>query len=146
VVSRKHHAPAALYPPEKDPRYPFCRRLGLVPRPVWTQRLEKKRLCLCRLSNPGRLQMEDTVSGYGQPRIHWISSIGQPTKGCPPFSYFCLGWQISSFNSTCKGRLSIHRPSTSRLTGDRHFLLLSPPCPFATCCLWGTWYFGLNTI
>jgi hypothetical protein len=27
-VSGQHHAPAALYPRGKDPRYPLCRRLG----------------------------------------------------------------------------------------------------------------------
>jgi hypothetical protein len=40
-VSGQRHAPAALYPRGKDPRYPLYRRLG-GPQPVWTQRLEEK--------------------------------------------------------------------------------------------------------
>jgi hypothetical protein len=41
-VSGQHHAPAALYPRGKDPRYPLYRRLGGPPEPVWTLRLEEK--------------------------------------------------------------------------------------------------------
>jgi hypothetical protein len=41
-VSGQRHGPAALYPREKDPRYPLYRRLGGPPEPVWTQRLEEK--------------------------------------------------------------------------------------------------------
>jgi hypothetical protein len=42
-VSGQHHAPAALYPRRKDPRYPLDRRpAGWAAEPVWTQRLEEK--------------------------------------------------------------------------------------------------------
>jgi hypothetical protein len=37
-VSGQRHAPAALYPRGKDPRYPLYRRLG----DLWTLKLEKK--------------------------------------------------------------------------------------------------------
>jgi hypothetical protein len=42
VVSGQRHAPAALYPRRKGPRYPLDRRLGGPPEPVWTQGLEEK--------------------------------------------------------------------------------------------------------
>jgi hypothetical protein len=43
-VSGQRHAPAALYPRGKDPRYPLNRRLeaGWTPEPVCTQKLEEK--------------------------------------------------------------------------------------------------------
>jgi hypothetical protein len=40
-VSGQRHVPAALYPREKDPRYPG-QEAGWAPEPVWTQRLEEK--------------------------------------------------------------------------------------------------------
>jgi hypothetical protein len=40
-VSGQHHAPAALYPRGKDPRYPL-NEAGWAPEPVWTQGLEEK--------------------------------------------------------------------------------------------------------
>jgi hypothetical protein len=39
MVRDQHHAPAALYPQGKDPRYPLYSRLG---GPVWTQKLKEK--------------------------------------------------------------------------------------------------------
>jgi hypothetical protein len=39
-VSGQHHAPAALYPRGKDPRYPL--EAGWASEPVWTPRLEEK--------------------------------------------------------------------------------------------------------
>jgi hypothetical protein len=39
-VNGQHHAPAALYPRGKDPRYPLDRTLG-GPQPVWPQRLDE---------------------------------------------------------------------------------------------------------
>jgi hypothetical protein len=44
-VSGQRHAPAALYPQGKDPRYP------LYTQPVWTQKFEEKSFRLCRGSN-----------------------------------------------------------------------------------------------
>jgi hypothetical protein len=41
-VSGQHHAPAALYPPEKVPPVPIGQEAGWAPEPVWTQRLEEK--------------------------------------------------------------------------------------------------------
>jgi hypothetical protein len=41
-VSGQYHAPAALYPRGKNPRYPLDRMLGGPPEPVWMQRLEEK--------------------------------------------------------------------------------------------------------
>jgi hypothetical protein len=41
-VSGEHHAPAALYPRGRDPRYPLDRRLGGPQSRVWTQGLEEK--------------------------------------------------------------------------------------------------------
>jgi hypothetical protein len=38
-VCGQHHAPAALYPREKDP---IVQEVGRAPDPVWTQRLEEK--------------------------------------------------------------------------------------------------------
>jgi hypothetical protein len=40
-VSGQRHAPVALYPRGKDPRYPLYREDGGGPEPVWTQRLEE---------------------------------------------------------------------------------------------------------
>jgi hypothetical protein len=36
------HAPAALLPPGKGPPVPIGQEFGLVPEPVWTQRLKEK--------------------------------------------------------------------------------------------------------
>jgi hypothetical protein len=41
-VSGQRHAPAALYPRGKNPRYPLDKRLGWPQEPVWTQGLEEK--------------------------------------------------------------------------------------------------------
>jgi hypothetical protein len=41
-MSGQSHAPAALYPRGKDPRYPFVQEAGWAPVPVWTQRLQEK--------------------------------------------------------------------------------------------------------
>jgi hypothetical protein len=50
-VSGQHHAPAALYPRGKDPRYPLDRRLG---GPQSRSGPRGKILCFCRGSKPGR--------------------------------------------------------------------------------------------
>jgi hypothetical protein len=50
-VSGQHHAPVALYPRGKDPRYPLYRRLG-GPQSRSGHRGYRKNLCPCRGSNP----------------------------------------------------------------------------------------------
>jgi hypothetical protein len=52
-VSGQHHAPAALYPRGKDPRYPLDTRLS-GPRVGLDAGATRKILCLCRGSNPDR--------------------------------------------------------------------------------------------
>jgi hypothetical protein len=59
-VSGQRHAPAALYPRGKDPRYPLYRRLG---GPLWTERLEEKSFRLCRGSNLYR-PVAQSVAGH----------------------------------------------------------------------------------
>jgi hypothetical protein len=41
-VSGQHHAPAALYPPEKGPPVSIEQEAEWAPEPVWTQGLEEK--------------------------------------------------------------------------------------------------------
>jgi hypothetical protein len=41
-VSSQPHAPAALYPREKDPPGTHCTGGWWAPKPVWTQRLDEK--------------------------------------------------------------------------------------------------------
>jgi hypothetical protein len=51
-VSGQRHAPAALYPRGKNPRYPLDRRLGGVgPRAGLDAGAKRKILCPCRESN-----------------------------------------------------------------------------------------------
>jgi hypothetical protein len=40
--------------PGKEPPVPIGQEAGWAPEPIWTQRLEKKILCLCRGSNLDR--------------------------------------------------------------------------------------------
>jgi hypothetical protein len=63
-VSGQHHAPAALYPREKDPSVPIVQEAGWAPEPVWTQRLEEKILCPRRGSNPDRAVVQPVVRHY----------------------------------------------------------------------------------
>jgi hypothetical protein len=49
-VSSQRHVPAALYPRERIP-VPIGQEAGWASKLVWTQRLRKKILCLCRGSN-----------------------------------------------------------------------------------------------
>jgi hypothetical protein len=60
-VSGQRHAPAALYPRGKGPRYPLDRRLG---GPVWTQGLEEKSSAPCRGSNLDRPIVQPVVRHY----------------------------------------------------------------------------------
>jgi hypothetical protein len=60
----QRHAPAALYPVGKDPRYPMYRRLG-GPQSRSGQRLQEKSFRLCRGSNPVRPVCSQT--------LHWLS-------------------------------------------------------------------------
>jgi hypothetical protein len=48
-VSRQHHSPAA--PPGIGPPVPIIQEAGWASEPVWTQRLEEKSFCPCRVSN-----------------------------------------------------------------------------------------------
>jgi hypothetical protein len=41
-VNGQHHAPAALYPPGKEPPVPIGQEAGWAPEPAWTHRLEEK--------------------------------------------------------------------------------------------------------
>jgi hypothetical protein len=66
-VSGQRHAPAALYPRGKDPRYPLDRRLG-GPRAGLDAEARRKILCPCRGSNPERPARSQTQ--------HWLSYCG----------------------------------------------------------------------
>jgi hypothetical protein len=59
-VRGQRHAPAALYPRGKDPRYPLA---GWAPEPVWTQD-RRKIPCPCRRSNPDRPVVQPVVRHY----------------------------------------------------------------------------------
>jgi hypothetical protein len=41
-VSDQRHAPAALYPPGKEPPVPIVQEAGWAPEPFWKQGLEEK--------------------------------------------------------------------------------------------------------
>jgi hypothetical protein len=60
-VSGQRHAPAALYPRGKDPRYPLDRRLG-GPQSRSGRRDRRKILCPCRGSNPDRPARSQTFT------------------------------------------------------------------------------------
>jgi hypothetical protein len=62
-VSGKCHAPAALLPGGKDPRYPLYRRLG-GPQSRSGQRLEEKSFRLCRGSNLDRPVIQPVARYY----------------------------------------------------------------------------------
>jgi hypothetical protein len=62
-VSGQRHAPAALYPRRKDPRYPLYRKLR-GPQSRSGQRIEEKILCPCRGLNPDRPVVQPVVRHY----------------------------------------------------------------------------------
>jgi hypothetical protein len=66
-VSGQHHAPAVLYSPGKGPPAHIVQEAGCVSQPVWTQRLEKKILCLCLGSNPDRPVRSHTLYRLSNP-------------------------------------------------------------------------------
>jgi hypothetical protein len=84
-VSGQRHAPAALYPRGKDPRYPLDRRLGGPQKPVWTQRIEEKSFCPCRGSNPGRPARSQTLYCLSYPgsNIYVLHNTGRFAVDAP---------------------------------------------------------------
>jgi hypothetical protein len=63
-VSGQRHAPAALYPPGKEPPVPIVQEAGWAPEPVWIQRLEEKFFALYRGWNPDRPVVQPVVRHY----------------------------------------------------------------------------------
>jgi hypothetical protein len=59
-LSGQRHAPAALYPRGKDPRYPLDRKLG-GPQSRLDAEARRKILCLHRGPNPGRPVRSQTM-------------------------------------------------------------------------------------
>jgi hypothetical protein len=59
-------------PRGKDPWRPLYRRLW-APEAVWTQRIEEKCFCLCRVSNLDRLVVQSVARHY------WLSYPGSPS-------------------------------------------------------------------
>jgi hypothetical protein len=64
-VSGQRHVPAALYPQGKDVQVSIVQEAGWAPEPVWTQRLEKKKILgLFWGSNPDRPVTQSAVGHY----------------------------------------------------------------------------------
>jgi hypothetical protein len=51
-------------PEERDPQYPLYSRPGGSQELVWTQRPQEKSSCLCRGSNPDRLDVQSITRHY----------------------------------------------------------------------------------
>jgi hypothetical protein len=60
-VSGQRHAPAALYPRGKNPRYPHLIGGWVGPRAGLDARARRKILCSCRGSNPNRPAHSQTL-------------------------------------------------------------------------------------
>jgi hypothetical protein len=63
-VGGQRHAPAAIYPRGKDPRYPLDRRLGRPQRRSGHEDYRKKSFRLCRGSNFDRPVVQSVVRHY----------------------------------------------------------------------------------
>jgi hypothetical protein len=81
--------PGRALPPGKEPPVPIVQGVGWAPEPVWTQRVERKILCPCRGSNPGRPVRSQTLywPSYPAQNKHKLTGVG---VDCSTSSYiFC---------------------------------------------------------
>jgi hypothetical protein len=63
-VSGQRHAQRRAIALEKGPQVPIVQEAGWAPEPVWTQRVGKKILCLCRESNLDRPVVQSVAWHY----------------------------------------------------------------------------------
>jgi hypothetical protein len=57
--------PGRTLPPGKGPSVPIVQEAGWAPEPVWTKRLEEKKIsCLCRGSDLNRLIAQSVARHY----------------------------------------------------------------------------------
>jgi hypothetical protein len=86
-ASRPGHA----LPPGKGPPVPIVQEAGWAPEPVWTQRLDKKSFCICRVSNLDRLVVQSVVRHY----TDWATPA--PYICTYPYVHACMHTYIHTF-------------------------------------------------
>jgi hypothetical protein len=129
-VSGQRHAPAALYPRGKDPRF-HCTGGWVGPRAGLDTEARGKILYPCRVSNPDRPVVQLVVRHYtawANPALEhvWYNWKHLLLTACPPLRYFCSqNLNVFTSYSTRKGLGSLSSCAVA--------LRSSPPSHVSTC-------------
>jgi hypothetical protein len=79
-VSGQHHAPAAIYPRGKDPRYPFYRRLGGPQSREKMYKIINLLAILCHCCTYSNNDLRSFLH-YCDPRSHCCATLGSNNRG-----------------------------------------------------------------
>jgi hypothetical protein len=120
-VSGQHHAPAALYPRGKDPRYPLDKRLGGPPRAGLDAEAWRKILCLCRGSNPGRPVSSQTLYWLSYPEYR-LNVIKFATQLLVLRVLWSLTWRCWSCGRLPTSRRNVSLPLRTKTCGQNYVL------------------------